>query len=582
MRQRHIVQNLWSSQLVDAVPGISNIGNKLDVFELRVTTPPSVNSWWIFVQFEDQSLRDLIFYHERVGNVLRYYRKNRDLLGNGAINETHPKGSSVRMNDVGEWMNYISSNVEDFWYIERRGEGNNAIKVYGWKVAFNNTTKNVADKVFTWIADWAKAVMFDFNAEDFVIVLQSDVSTINGILIANLQVTSNNIVSLDDMRTQPQGIKFSPTYFDETSWTLVFANSWVAAGTYGSSTQIPVLQVDTKWRVTWASTQPVNVSDGNKWDITVSWSWTIFTVNNWAITIPKISATGTANSTTYLRWDWVWFTPAWWGGWGWVQSVVAGANVIVDNTDPANPVVNAVLIGWQVVINALTNSASQTYNGTDLTWTLPNSPLTKDALHITTDSGINLIEWVDYTVSNNIVTWIPWFWPLAGEEIYARWLVGQPNTLPGGSAYYEEFTATAGQTTFTLTDSPAGANWIWVSTRSGLYGKQWPTRDYQYNQLTNQIIFNTPLSAGDVVSVQYLWFVAAPMQNNILREVPVWVVDWVNDTFTISQVLSLNTEDVYINWLLQYPTTDYTITGTTIVFTTPPIIGANLFVKGQY
>jgi len=34
------------------------------------------------------------------------------------------------MNDIAEWMNYISQNVEDFGTIEQWGDGLNVIKVY--------------------------------------------------------------------------------------------------------------------------------------------------------------------------------------------------------------------------------------------------------------------------------------------------------------------------------------------------------------------------------------------------------------------------------------------------------------------
>ena len=53
------------------------------------------------------------------------------------------------------------------------------------------------------------------------------------------------------------------------------------------------------------------------------------------------SATGTPSATTYLRGDNVWATPAGGGGGGGgqVNSVVAGAGITVDPTDPVNPIV---------------------------------------------------------------------------------------------------------------------------------------------------------------------------------------------------------------------------------------------------
>jgi len=55
-----------------------------------------------------------------------------------------------------------------------------------------------------------------------------------------------------------------------------------------------------------------------------------------AVGIAELSATGTPSATTFLRGDNTWSTPAGGGG-GTVASVVAGNNIDVDATDPANP-----------------------------------------------------------------------------------------------------------------------------------------------------------------------------------------------------------------------------------------------------
>lgn len=52
------------------------------------------------------------------------------------------------------------------------------------------------------------------------------------------------------------------------------------------------------------------LNDGDKGDITVSNAGQTFTIDNAAVTVAKISATGTANSTTFLRGDGAWAAPA--------------------------------------------------------------------------------------------------------------------------------------------------------------------------------------------------------------------------------------------------------------------------------
>lgn len=51
------------------------------------------------------------------------------------------------------------------------------------------------------------------------------------------------------------------------------------------------------------------VSDGDKGDITVSSSGTVWTIDDGVVTVAKISATGTPSATTFLRGDGSWSTP---------------------------------------------------------------------------------------------------------------------------------------------------------------------------------------------------------------------------------------------------------------------------------
>lgn len=52
------------------------------------------------------------------------------------------------------------------------------------------------------------------------------------------------------------------------------------------------------------------ISDGDKGDITVTGSGATWTIDNSVVTIAKLSATGTPSSSTFLRGDGTWATPA--------------------------------------------------------------------------------------------------------------------------------------------------------------------------------------------------------------------------------------------------------------------------------
>jgi hypothetical protein len=56
------------------------------------------------------------------------------------------------------------------------------------------------------------------------------------------------------------------------------------------------------------------LNDGDKGDITVSNNGQTFTIDSGVVTVAKLSATGTANNTTFLRGDGTWATPSGGGG----------------------------------------------------------------------------------------------------------------------------------------------------------------------------------------------------------------------------------------------------------------------------
>lgn len=61
---------------------------------------------------------------------------------------------------------------------------------------------------------------------------------------------------------------------------------------------------------TWAAPPTGGVSDGDKGDIIVSSSGSVWTIDNAVVSVSKMSATGTPSATTFLRGDNTWATPA--------------------------------------------------------------------------------------------------------------------------------------------------------------------------------------------------------------------------------------------------------------------------------
>lgn len=68
------------------------------------------------------------------------------------------------------------------------------------------------------------------------------------------------------------------------------------------------------------------------------------------------------------------------------------------------------------------------------------------------------------------------------------------------------------------------------------------------------------------------------ISNIWLQETPTGAVDGVNDAFTLSTAPSYNSSlQVFLNGLIQRQGIDYTISGTTITFTTAPSLGQRVY-----
>lgn len=118
MRKRLQAQNLYKAKITSEIPAISSSGNPLEVFEIDVDIAPVYDMGWVWVDFNDPTKRDLIFYHAKSGTKLYYYRKNRDITGVGSIDMYHEEDALIQENDVSQWINKLYNNTDDFGEIE--------------------------------------------------------------------------------------------------------------------------------------------------------------------------------------------------------------------------------------------------------------------------------------------------------------------------------------------------------------------------------------------------------------------------------------------------------------------------------
>lgn len=85
-------------------------------------------------------------------------------------------------------------------------------------------------------------------------------------------------------------------------------------------------------------------------------------------------------------------------------------------------------------------------------------------------------------------SWQRWFNALWRSVVGLQ----EGSALPSG----QYFTATASQTVFTPTNAPGQSNWVFVNGLKQRYGS---TYDWTVAGVT--VVFNNPLTAGDVVEI---------------------------------------------------------------------------------
>ena len=154
MLSRNRWENLYKTQLSSDLKEVS--GDAFDVKVLNVESAPKYNSWWLWVDFNDSSKRDLIYFHDKDWSTLYYYVKDRQ-----RPDVVHQPGADVQMNDVAEWVNQLAKNTEDFWYIEVPFGNGLQVKVYWGRARLNEEVYEIDDTYITLYDNETNYIYFD-------------------------------------------------------------------------------------------------------------------------------------------------------------------------------------------------------------------------------------------------------------------------------------------------------------------------------------------------------------------------------------------------------------------------------------
>ena len=170
-----------------------------------------------------------------------------------------------------------------------------------------------------------------------------------------------------------------------------------------------------------------------------------------------------------------------------------------NSTDGAIEVYNGT--AWTAVGTGSSNKVLDTFtgDGSTTTFTLSVTPANEDAIMVFIDGAYQ--EKSDYVLTNNSLVLDTA--PLSAEKIAVH--ITTAAVHDGTSAVNNQFTATAGQTAFTLTQDPKSENNTQVYI-NGVYQQK-----TDYTVVGTTLTFDTGLTVGDVVEVNM--FTVATLGN---------------------------------------------------------------------
>lgn len=190
------VENLYRTAITSSL-GIASSGD----VNFTVTTAPVNTNGYIVISPDSTTLREIMYYHDVIGNTIYVRSENR------ISPKAHSKNEIIQINDIAEIFNTYSDMISTCFYAEKTGWLN--MKIWGGTVYYNGTPQTVADTNITLVNNTTNYVKYDF-ATNTISVDQTNSGNIK-ITIVTLSGIINSInynVSKESLATQwAQGIQ---------------------------------------------------------------------------------------------------------------------------------------------------------------------------------------------------------------------------------------------------------------------------------------------------------------------------------------------------------------------------------------
>lgn len=176
------VENLYNTTIT-SVGWIPSSGD----CDFTVAVAPQNTNWFIILSPDNPTRREIMYYHNVIGNRIYVRWENR------VLPKAHIATETVKMNDVAEIFNTFSDMISQAFYVEKTG--GLTIRVWWGYVYYNGSPVSVPDTNLTMTDNTTNYIKYNYSSNTF------SVDTVNSGNIKAQVVTLGGVITSIGYRT---------------------------------------------------------------------------------------------------------------------------------------------------------------------------------------------------------------------------------------------------------------------------------------------------------------------------------------------------------------------------------------------
>lgn len=189
------VQNFYSTALTSDIVGTGDTS-------FTVTVAPTFTSGFLVISPNNASLREIVYFHNVVGNTVSVRAENR--WQGGTTARAHTSQEPVAMKDIAEIFNMFSDSISQCFFVEKTG--GLTIKVWWGTVFYNGNPVTVADTALTLADNQTNYIKYSYPTNTISVD-----TTNSGNIKARVTTVSGAITSIQYYVAKESYIDFTVT-----------------------------------------------------------------------------------------------------------------------------------------------------------------------------------------------------------------------------------------------------------------------------------------------------------------------------------------------------------------------------------